>query len=78
MSEAIKIINASIATLKKSNSPDVVRALTVGEIKMAYKLKLISYEERDGLLARLITACDQRRNELSDRRIFSMKPERLS
>lgn len=78
MYEAIEIIDASITTLKESNSPDVVRALTVGEITMAYKLKLISYEERDGLLARLITACDQRRNELSDLRIFSMKPERLA
>lgn len=78
MSQALEIINASIAYLAKSKSPDAVRALTAGEITMAYKLKLISYEERDGLLSRLITACDQRRNELRDRRIFSMKPERLA
>jgi hypothetical protein len=64
MSRAIQIIKESIGKLAESNLPDALRPRFAGEIDMAYKLGLISYDERDQLMTAMIVSCKDRRDEL--------------
>ena len=61
---AITIIKDQLGKLADSVSPDTLRPRYAGEIDMAHKLGLISYEERDQLTTAMIVACQQRRAEL--------------
>lgn len=64
MTDAKQIIRNSIAAMAASDNPDFHRPLVAGEISMALKLKLISYEERDHLMGTLVATCARRRDEL--------------
>lgn len=64
MKDAKAIIAESIARLHKADAPDALRPRIAGEIDMAYKLGLISYQERDALTIHMIGECVRRREEL--------------
>jgi uncharacterized protein YlaN (UPF0358 family) len=61
---ALAIIKDQLGKLAESNLPDALRPRFAGEIDMAYKLGLISYEERDQLMTAMIVSCKDRRDEL--------------
>lgn len=64
MKDAKAIIAESIARLQKAESPDALRPRIAGEIDMACKLGLISYQERDATMNHMIVECVRRRTEL--------------
>jgi hypothetical protein len=64
MPDATEIIRHSVAKLERAESPDTLRPRIAGEIDMAYKLDLITYQEREHLMGNMVAACGRRRNEL--------------
>ena len=73
MTEALIIINESIASMRDSKQPDALRPLVAGEINMAYKLKLIDYVERDELMTQLLLACQARREQLHRQKLARLE-----
>lgn len=73
MTDALIIINESIASMRDSKQPDTLRPLVAGEINMAYKLKLIDYIERDELMTQLLLACQTRREQLHRQKLARLE-----
>ena len=76
MKDAKSIIAESIARLQKADAPDALRPRISGEIDMACKLGLISYQERDAAMNNMIVECVRRREELHRERLEQLRASR--
>lgn len=73
MKDAKSIIAESIAKLHTADAPDALRPRIAGEIDMACKLGLISYQERDENMNSMVTECIRRREELHRERLERLR-----